>query len=101
MGYGIRVVDENQNELSNSDAYLYITYNYYPIFKELGIGSLNHLSGQSIMSTLPTLIEKYTEIPSEQPNRDYWKPTAGNVKRALGQLIDLGAQYPYGYWYVD
>lgn len=82
-------------------ARLNITYNYVNVFKqllgEMGIRSLYNLSGAESIPILEKAISKL----GDETGEDYWKPTEGNVKRALIQLLALAKMRPDGIWSGD
>lgn len=86
-------------------AWLNVTYNYAPVFKECFHNSngIHFIEEQSVKETLPKLEEgaKYLEEKypiTEIPTEDYWKPTPLNVKKAILNLITIAklaiADYP-------
>ena len=83
-------------------AHLNVTYNYCKQFcqvlnPESGIRSIYGLSGaQSI-----PILDKAISMLSDEADENYWKPTEGNVKRALLQLRALATMRPDGVWDGD
>ena len=101
-------------------AHLNITYNYYRHFRSVfvdlpqprdkspqymideggpvvGIRTIYGLSGAE---SLPVLARAISML-GDDVDEDYWKPTEGNVKRALIQLRTLAAMRPDGLWHGD
>jgi len=87
--------------LNNNRAELNITWNYgklyYSIMGDKGIRTIYGLSGAESIIILKAAIDKLgSDIDS-----DYWKPTEGNAKRALQQLLVLATLCPDGIWTGD
>lgn len=80
---------------------LNITYNYGKHFyRVLGEGGIRSIYGKKVYETLPILAKAVGELKDDvHPN--YWEPTEGNARRALLDLITLGAQFPQGIWQGD
>lgn len=87
-------------------AKLNITYNYaehfYRVFldvqfSELGIRSIYGLAGAESIPVLQMAIAKL----NDDVDQDYWKPTEGNAKKALTQLLALAKMRPDGVWRGD
>ena len=83
-------------------ARLNVTYNYAPTFAKAfnnpdGVKILNGMSAaesiQLIKAALPLL--------ADNVDADYWKPTEGNAKSALTQLLALAYMRPDGIWEVS
>ena len=90
----------------NKDAALNITYNYaehfYRVFLEIqfsraGIRSIYGLTGAESIPVLQMAIAKL----KDDVDQDYWKPTEGNAKKALTQLLALAKMRPDGVWRGD
>ena len=88
-----------------SAAALNITYNYskhyYPLFQEIGydngIRSIYGLTGAESIHVLQMVIAKL----KDDVDREYWKPTEGNAKKALTQLLALAKMHPDSVWAGD
>lgn len=87
-------------------AKLNITYNYtkhfYRVFldvqfSELGIRSIYGLTGAESIPVLQMAIAKL----NDDVDQDYWKPTEGNAKKALTQLLALANMRHDGVWSGD
>ena len=87
-------------------AKLNVTYNYaehfYRVFldiqfSKLGIRSIYGLTGAESISVLQMAIAKL----KDDTDQDYWKPTEGNAKKALIQLLALAKMRPDGVWRGD
>ena len=87
-------------------AALNITYNYaehfYRVFLEIqfskeGIRSIYGLTGAESIPVLESVIAKL----GDDVDYDYWKPTEGNAKKALTQLLALAKMRPDGVWRGD
>jgi len=82
-----------------TEMHLNITYNYSEhyyrtIDPEIGIRCLY---GKSADETIP-ILEKAIGLLKNDTDRDYWKDTEGNAKRALIQLLVLAKMRPDGIW---
>jgi hypothetical protein len=87
-------------------AKLNVTYNYakhfYRVFlgvqfSRAGIRSIYGLTGAESIPVLQMAIAKL----KDDVDRDYWKPTEGNAKKALTQLLALAKMRPDGVWRGD
>ena len=87
-------------------AELNVTYNYaehfYRVFldvqfSKLGIRSIYGLTGAESIPVLQMAIAKL----KDDADQDYWKPTEGNAKKALTQLLALAKMRPDGVWEGD
>lgn len=85
---------------------LNVTYNYAEIARrvlpaadgrEAGIRGLEGRTGEE---TAP-LLEAAAATLGDDEEPDYWKPTAGNVRRALLDLATLARMAPKGIWRVS
>jgi hypothetical protein len=85
---------------------LNVTYNYAEIARrvlpatdgrEAGIRGLDGRTGEE---TAP-LLEAAAATLGDDEEPDYWKPTAGNVRRALLDLATLARMAPKGIWRVS
>lgn len=80
-----------------SEMWLNITYNYSNIISkafnnELGI---KYLENKSASDAIPILTKAINSLGNDV-DEDYWKPTEGNVKRALHGLLALCKIRPDG-----
>lgn len=83
------------------EMWINITYNYSPIlYRVLGEGGIRSLYGKTGAETIQ-FIKKAAESLTDETGEDYWKPTEGNVKRALLQLGAMAAMRPDGIWRGD
>jgi hypothetical protein len=79
-------------------AALNVTYNYAPhYYRVLGEGGLRGFDGKSAAETIPLLAAGAAAL-GDDVDPDYWKPTEGNCKRALLQLLALAQMRPDGIW---
>ena len=84
-----------------AEAWLNITYNYYKIFYEkLGEKGIRTIYGMSGVDSIP-ILQKAIDQLKDDVDEDYWKPTEGNVKRSLIQLLTLAKLRPDGIWDGD
>lgn len=77
-----------------TECHLNVTYNYGKYF---GFRSLYGKSGAESIPILEDVISKL----GDETDEDYWKPTEGNVKAALIQLLTLAKMRPDGIWNGD
>ena len=83
------------------EASLNVTYNYHPIFcKVLGDSGIRSIYGMTGAESIPTL-DYAIGLLGNDVDEDYWKPTEGNSKRALLQLLALAKMRPDGIWSGD
>jgi len=84
-----------------TECHLNITYNYSNILQNVlgkdGVRSIYGKTGADSISLLEEAISKLKDDVDE----DYWKPTEGNTKRSLLQLVALGKMRPDGIWNGD
>ena len=119
MSYDIRLVDPVTREQLYTEAahqmrggtycvggtdelWLNVTYNYCGNFRrafgdERGI---HLLEDRQAVDTVPMLTKAIAAL-GDDVDRDYWKPTDGNAKRALCQLLAMAKLRPDGVWEID
>lgn len=80
---------------------LNVTYNYsrhyYRTLGDNGIRTIYGMTGAESLSMLKAAAEQL----GNDVDGDYWKPTEGNAKRALLQLVALAQLRPDGVWKGD
>lgn len=90
------------------DLSLNVTYNYAEILRrvlpasegrEAGIRGLEGRTGEETAPLLEAAADAL-DTGEEDPEPDYWKPTSGNVRRALLDLATLARLGPKGVWRV-
>lgn len=96
-------------------ARLNVTYNYANHFRRVfgdaelsGLDTIfggektgiRRLYGMTGAESIPVL-EKAISLLGDDVDDDYWKPTEGNAKRALIQLLALAKMRPDGVWRGD
>jgi hypothetical protein len=78
-----------------------ITYNYskiyYRIFGKKGIRIIYGLSG---MESIPILEKAISKLGNDM-DMDSWKPTEGNAKKALKELVVIALIHPADIWEGD
>lgn len=85
-----------------TEMWINITYNYASIFRKdhvlgpRGIERIENLSGAESMPMLENAIRNL----GNDVNPNYWEPTEGNAKRALGHLLALARLRPDGIWQI-
>lgn len=118
MSYDIRLTDsttgetlelENPHDLKGGtyalggtrEAWLNVTYNYGPHFyRVLGEKGIRIIYGKSGAETIPILESAISQL-GDDVDSDYWKPTEGNAKQALSDLLILAKAIPDGIWDGD
>jgi len=85
-----------------TEAWLNITYNYSEILHRVldpsqGIRSVYNMTGAESIPKLESAIAQL----GDDTDSDYWKPTEGNVKCALLNLVSLAKLRPDGVWNGD
>ena len=99
-----------------TEAWLNITYNYSSHFRrvfgdenislndwEKLFGSdtgIRRLYGMSAKESIP-ILEKAIDMLSTDEDSDYWKPTEGNARKALSNLLIMAKALPHGVWSGD
>ena len=98
-------------------AHLNVTYNYSEHFKRAfgneavemnsferifggGDTGIRSIYGMTGAASIPVLRSAAAKL-GDDVDPDYWKPTEGNAKRALLQLIALAEMRPDGIWTGD
>ena len=80
---------------------LNVTYNYSQLFqKVLGKKGIRRIYGMTGAKSI-AIIERAAQKLKNDVDSDYWKPTEGNAKRALLQLVALAQMRPDGVWHGD
>lgn len=99
------------------EASLNVTYNYGPHFRRVfgdtgvelnsfdkmfggGETGIRKLYGITGAESIPVLESAISQL-ADDIDPDYWKPTEGNAKRALVQLLALAKMRPDGIWAGD
>ena len=113
MSYSIHLLDPQTKEViqfsephhlaggtyaigGTEEAWLNITYNYAPhFFRVLGEGGIRSLYGKTGREAIPILEEAISKL-GDDINADYWRPTEGNAKSALKNLMVLCSLAPHG-----
>lgn len=119
MSYDINLIDPVSNDVllledahhmtggtyqlgGSNEASLNVTYNYSKICCEAfgcdtGIRTIYGLTG---LESIPVLEGAISKLGNDV-DADYWKPTEGNVKRALSKILTLAKMRPDGIWDGD
>lgn len=83
------------------NARLNVTYNYAPhYYRTFGENGIRTLYGLTGAESIP-LIKSVAGQLGDDVDSDYWKPTEGNAKKALLQLLALAQMRPDGVWDGD
>ena len=100
-----------------TEASLKVTYNYGQHFRRVfgdsnvelnwfdkvfggGETGIRKLYGMTGAESIPVLESAISQL-GDDVDPDYWKPTEGNAKRALTQLLALAKMRPDGVWAGD
>ena len=83
-----------------TDAWVNITYNYAPYYNRLGEKGIRTIYGMTDAQSIPILQQAAVSL-IDDVDADYWKPTEGNAKQALLQLLILAEMRPDGVWSGD
>ena len=84
-----------------TDAHLNVTYNYSPhYYRTMGEGGIRTIYGMTGADSILVLEKAIAEL-GDETDPDYWRPTEGNAKRALVQLLALAKMRPDGVWAGD
>lgn len=106
MGFSMRIVRRDGTDVvlpekhdiaggtyaigGTASAWLYVTYNYAPIFfRVIGGEGLRTLHGMEIRKAKPLLEQAIAALGDAEPDADYWNPTDGNARKALVNLHRL------------
>jgi hypothetical protein len=88
------------------EARLNCTFNYakhyyivFPPANEKCRGGIFTIHGLTGAESIPVLLDAAGQL-GDETDPDYWKPTEGNAKRALLQLVALARMRPEGVWDV-
>ena len=93
MSYDIHLEDGNGCEVYDEVGYPYelnVTYNYQPFFvkafgTEDGIRSIYGMSAKESIHVLESAMGKL----GNDVDDDYWKPTEGNARKAIAELLSI------------
>lgn len=82
-------------------ASLNVTYNYAPhYYRLIGENGIRTIYGTTGAESI-TILRQAADALGDDVDDDYWKPTEGNAKRALLQLLALAQLRPDGVWKGD
>ena len=110
MSYDINVVSKSGEELysetphvlrggtfamgGTKELWLSVTYNYSALFRKLfGEEGIRKFNGKLVKDTIGELREASASLQDDD-EPDYWKPTEGNVKKTLNNLVELANLSP-------
>lgn len=85
------------------ELWLNVTYNYGKIFRRpevLGEEGIRTIYGMTGAESIPVLQKAIANL-GDDTDPDYWKPTDGNAKRPLCQLLAMAQMRPDGIWDGD
>ena len=84
----------------SKECHLNVTYNYTKHYGSMGRDSIRTIYEMTGAESIP-IMQKCADSLGNDVDPDYWKPTEGNAKRALLQLIALATMRPDGVWRGD
>lgn len=83
------------------ELWLNVTWNYDRFFcNTIGEKGIRTIYGMSGAESIPILENAINQL-GDDATLDYWKPTEGNAKRALLQLLAMAKIRPDGIWDGD
>ncbi len=82
------------------DCWLNVTYNYSRFLACMGEKGIRTIYGMTGGESIPILKDAILSL-GDDIDDDYWKPTEGNAKRALSQLLSFAEMRPDGLWSGD
>ena len=82
------------------EASMSVTHNYAKHFHVFGPKGIREIYGKTGAESIPMLKEAISLL-GDDVDDDYWKPTEGNAKQALMQLLALAQMRPDGVWNGD
>lgn len=85
------------------ELWLNVTYNYGNIFRRpdvLGDDGIRSIYGLTGADSIPLLQNAINHLGNDLDD-DYWKPTEGNARMALVQLLMMAEFRPDGVWKGD
>lgn len=118
MSYNISLCDPVSKEVLHSEAphfmqggtyavggtdelWLNVTYNYCDIFRSvMGKDGIHIIEGKTGAQTIPIFKNAIAKL-KDDVDKDYWKPTEGNAKRPLCQLLAFAEMRPDGIWEIE
>lgn len=84
-----------------TECWLNVTYNYAKHFyRVIGQKGIREIYGKTGRESMPILEDAISKL-GEDTDPDYWKPTEGNARRALCNLLELANAKPEGVWNGD
>lgn len=83
------------------ELWLNVTYNYGDIFcSVMGKDGIHIIEGKTGAQTIPIFKSAIAKL-NDDVDDDYWKPTEGNAKRPLYQLLAFAEMRPDGIWEIE
>lgn len=87
--------------VGTTELWLNVTYNYAKHYHRVfGDGGIRTIYGMTGAESIPVL-KRAIEGLGDEVDPDYWKPTEGNAKRPLCQLLAFAQMRPDGIWDGD
>lgn len=84
-----------------NEAWLNVTYNYGKFYyATMGENGIRTIYGKTGAESIPVLQSAINQL-GDDIDKDYWKPTEGNAKRALYGLLAFAQMRPDGIWEGD
>lgn len=79
---------------------LNVTYNYARHYGAMGETGIREIYGKTGAEAIP-ILERGIAALGDETDDDYWKPTEGNAKRPLLQLLAFAKMCPDGVFQGD
>lgn len=79
---------------------LNVTYNYSIHYSAIGEDGIRSIYGKTGAESIP-ILQRGAATLGDESDPDYWKPTEGNAKRPLLQLLAFAKMRPDGVWKGD
>jgi hypothetical protein len=91
----------SHEHIESHECILNVTSNYSFIFKEhFNSEGIYWLYGKPAKETVPKLKNIINALGNFSPDVDYWKPTAGNARKALEVLLKWAEIHPKAVWNI-
>lgn len=82
--------------------WLNVTYNYAEIYARnevFGTNGIRTLNGMTGEESIP-ILQKAIASLKKDVDKDYWKPTEGNARLALCNVLQMAKMRPDGVWEI-
>lgn len=91
-----------QSLYASKELHLSITYNYREHFVKAfqSPSSIKCLNNKAVITTIDIITNAIERLDTDYYLEDYWKPTEGNARLALINLLILAFEGLEGYWRI-